>query len=82
MKQIFTEIGLGNPTFINTEIEHPNGHEERRPGFMPMKRLKSLYLRLWLGKTVYSADIRRGFKRTRKPRKAFKLLFGIHGESA
>ncbi len=31
--KIYTEIGIGNPTLINTEIEYPDGTEIRRPGF-------------------------------------------------
>ena len=31
--KIYTEIGFGNSTFINTEKEYPDGHEERVSGF-------------------------------------------------
>ena len=34
--RIYTEIGFGNSTFINTEKEYPDGHEERVPGFIKM----------------------------------------------
>lgn len=75
----FTEIGIGNPTFINTEVEYADGTETRNPGFVRFSKLQSLYLRVWLGKKVYVLSSNQGFSIKRKPRTAFKVLFGISG---
>ena len=37
----------------------------------------SLYLRIWIGKTVLIADLKEGFKRQKKNRNEFKVIFGI-----
>jgi hypothetical protein len=37
----------------------------------------SLYLRFWIGKTVLIADSKEGFKRQKKNRSEFKVIFGI-----
>lgn len=75
----YTEIGIGNPTFINTEIEYPDGTETRQPGFVKFEKTKSLYMRLWVGKKVYSLSSNEGFTTRQKNRKAFKLLLGVWG---
>ena len=76
--KIFTEIGIGNPTLINTEIEYPDGTEERIPGFRKM-HMNDLYLRLWIGSRVYIISTKDGFKTQTKNRSTFKMLFGIQG---
>lgn len=73
----FTEIGIGNGHFIETETERGDV-ETRAKGFVPM-RLVSVYLRLWIGYRVFILSWRGGFVRQRKDRKKFKLLFGIEG---
>ena len=75
----FTEIGIGNPTFINTEVEYADGTETRQPGFIRFQKLQSLYLRVWIGEKVYVLSTNQGFSTKRKTRKAFKVLFGISG---
>lgn len=76
----FTEIGIGNDTFINTEIEFPTGEEVRHPGFYPM-RLTSLYVRVWIGQTVWILSTSNGLERKTKPRKAIKILLGLAGKA-
>ncbi|WP_289140044.1 DUF3977 family protein [uncultured Brevibacillus sp.] len=39
--------------------------------------VKSIYFRIWIGKTVVLLDSREGFKRMSKNRKNFKLIIGI-----
>lgn len=79
MHMAFTEIGIGNPTVINTEIEYADGTETRQPGFVKFRKLKTVYLRLWLGQKVYVLSTNQGFSTKRKNHNAFKLLFGISG---
>jgi hypothetical protein len=76
--KIFTEIGIGNDTFINTETEYPNGKEERTSGFVKMK-LKAIYLRIWIGKRVLIIASNEGFKLTKKSKNKFKFLLGFEG---
>lgn len=74
----FTEIGIGNDTFINTETEYPDGKEERTPGFIKMS-LKAIYLRVWIGKRVFIIASNEGFKLTKKNKNKFKVLLGFEG---
>ena len=76
--KIYTEIGLGNPTIINTEIEYPDGTEVRIPGFRKM-HINDFYFRLWIGLKVYIISTKDGFKTQIKNRSDFKILFGIQG---
>lgn len=78
--KIYTEIGYGNPTFINTEIEYPDGTEKRIPGFKKMN-VNDLYFRVWLGTEVYILSTKDGFKKQIKNRSNLKILFGIQGVS-
>lgn len=80
MQKVFIEIGIGNPTFISTEIEEGN-KEYRTPKFILPKKIKGLYFRLWICKTVYILSSNNGFKITNKDKNKFKLLFGISGEN-
>ncbi|WP_425339971.1 DUF3977 family protein [Paenibacillus ihuae] len=41
------------------------------------EKLHSIYIRCWVGKMVWVFDVRSGFKRIRKGRSTFKLVFGI-----
>ena len=77
--RFFTEIGIGNPTFINTEKEFPDGKEIRNPGFVKMKII-GLYFRLWIRKKVFIISSKEGFKIQTKNRNKFKLLLGIIGK--
>lgn len=79
MKKIFAEIGIGNDTFVSTEIEE--GDEEYRiPRWMIPSVVKGVYLRIWLFKTVFIFSTNHGFEIKQKSKHKFKLLFGISGE--
>ena len=77
----YIEFGIGNPTLISSEIEYPDGSEERFPGIIRM-RVISVYWRLWVNHNRYSWSTRAGFQHKLKPRKAFKLLLGLMGEAS
>ena len=74
----YTEFGIGNETFINTEIEYPDGTEIRQPGYIHGVVYHRPYIRLWIGKKVWIASMWKLSKQT-KPYKTFKLLFGFEG---
>ncbi|MEC9292094.1 MAG: DUF3977 family protein [Pseudomonadota bacterium] len=76
--KVFTEIGFGNETFINTELEDDHGNETRQPGFVSFS-LKGIYLRIWIGYKVFVASTVNGFSITKKPKRRFKFLFGLEG---
>lgn len=72
MKKVFAEIGFGNDTFLSTEFEE--GEEEYRVSkFVLPKKVKSLYFRLWLFKTVFILSTNHGFEI--KKRIGIKLRF-------
>ena len=73
--KIFTEIG--NHGLVSTEIE--KGAQERRVrGFIKMQ-IKAVYIRVWLGKTVWLLSSNGGFVKMKKPKNRFKLLLGFEG---
>lgn len=77
---VFTEIGIGNKTFISTEMENPvSGAEVRVPGFVKMD-VEGFYLRFWLGKRVTILSSKDGVKVQRKTTSRFKILFGVQGK--
>lgn len=73
----FIEFGFGNRWFVRTETELNNGTEFEEKGIVRPIKLQSLYLRVWIGKTVVILDSKEGYKRTKKNRSDFKLLVGI-----
>jgi Protein of unknown function (DUF3977) len=73
----FIEFGIGNRWFVRTETELNNGTEFEEKGIVLPIKLQSLYLRVWIGKTVVIFDSNEGYKRTYKYRSEFKLLCGI-----
>ena len=73
----YIEFGIGNRWLLRTEVELENGTEYEIKGVVkPIKPL-SIYLRIWMGKTVLIIDSKEGFKKVGKPRNAVKLIFGI-----
>ncbi len=54
-KEFYTEIGIGNPSFINTQINEGK-NETRIVGFRKM-RLKQIYIRAYLGLIVFSITL-------------------------
>ncbi|MBN1783678.1 MAG: hypothetical protein JW812_01795 [Alphaproteobacteria bacterium] len=91
-KEFYTEIGFGNPTFVNTQINEGK-KETRVSGFKSMD-LKQIYMRLYLGWIVFSITLPfiwfRAHKKqiifelgavrlTLKKNFKFKLLLGFYG---
>ncbi|QGG54473.1 DUF3977 family protein [Paenibacillus sp. B01] len=75
----YIEAGIGNRWWLRTEIEHADGTEEERRGAVGPIRIRSLYVRLWIGRRVYILDTRDGWKSGRKRQKRFKLVLGLCG---
>ena len=73
---IFSEVGIGNSNLISTEYELPDGSENRVPGFK-VKNIQELYIRVWVGYSVFILSTKEGFKITKKSRKRFKLILGF-----
>lgn len=80
MKKVFAEIGLGNNTFLSTEIEE-GGSEYRIPKFLKPQKIIGYYFRFWIFKKVFILSTNRGFEMKTKDRDRFKILFGISGET-
>ncbi|WP_025786309.1 DUF3977 family protein [Sporosarcina sp. D27] len=75
----FVEFGIGNTWLVRTETELADGTEYEEKGIVGPIKYHSLYLRIWIGKTVLIIDSREGFKRSKKARKAIKIVLGISG---
>ncbi len=76
--KIFAEIGIGNSTFLSTEIEKGK-LEHRVKGFIIPPKIEGLYIRVWIAKRVYALSSNRFFNTTKKEKNKFKLIFGIEG---
>ena len=74
--KVYSEIGLGNETFINTEFESADGSEHREPGFK-LKKISEVYLRVWIGKTVCILSTKDKLKINKKDRANIKILIGF-----
>ncbi|MBA2937124.1 DUF3977 family protein [Paenibacillus sp. CGMCC 1.16610] len=73
----YIEVGIGNTWIVRTETELADGSEVEQKGIIKPIIFYSIYLRLWIGKTVYIWDSKQGFKKMVKPRKAFKVILGL-----
>lgn len=73
----FIEFGIGNKWLIRTETELEDGTEYEEKGIKGPIKLYSVYIRIWIGKNVFIADLKEGFKRQKKNRNEFKVIFGI-----
>lgn len=73
----FIEFGIGNTWLVRTETELEDGTEYEEKGIVGPINFYSLYLRIWIGKTVFILDSKEGLKRMKKKRIEFKLIFGI-----
>lgn len=73
----FIEFGIGNTWIIRTETELEDGTEYEEKGIKGPIKFYSLYLRIWIGQTVLIADLKEGFKRQKRNRNEFKVIFGI-----
>ena len=74
-RDIFAEIGIGNGTFFSTEFEC--GEYEYRIPVLFVGKVRSKYVRLWVGKKVFVWDSVDGFKIKTKTKRNFKVLIGI-----
>ena len=78
--KIFAELGYGNATFCNTEIE--KGKYEHRLGkFIIPKKIEGIYFRFWVLKRVFVLSTNKGFSFAKKDRVRLKILFGIEGRA-
>lgn len=73
----YIEIGIGNTWFVRTETEEADGSEVEERGIVGPVKFRSLYIRLWIRRTVWILDSKEGFKKTVKGRSQFKVIFGI-----
>lgn len=73
----FIEIGIGNKWFLRTETELSDGSEIEEKGISYPIKFQSVYIRIWIRKTVLIIDSKEGIKKTKKSRSNFKIIFGI-----
>ncbi|HGH1672321.1 MULTISPECIES: DUF3977 family protein [Bacillus] len=73
----FIEIGIGNKWFLRTETELSDGSEFEEKGISYPIKFQSVYIRIWIRKTVLIIDSKEGIKKTKKKRNAFKIILGI-----
>ncbi|MGE6256988.1 DUF3977 family protein [Heyndrickxia sporothermodurans] len=73
----FIEFGIGNTWLVRTETELEDGTEYEEKGIVGPIKFHSVYFRVWVGRRVYIFSFKDGFKKGTKPRKEFKLIFGI-----
>lgn len=73
----FAELGFGNTWLLRTEIELTDGTEFEEKGIIGPLKIHSLYLRVWIVKTIFIVDIEEGFKRIKKDRNKFKMIIGL-----
>ncbi|AIQ18165.1 hypothetical protein H70357_16855 [Paenibacillus sp. FSL H7-0357] len=73
----YIEFGIGNRWIVRTETEFEDGTETEQQGIIRPIHFHSLYLRIWIGKTVFVADLKEGCKKSRKSRSKIKIVIGI-----
>ena len=76
--KIFAELGYGNSTLFNTEIEKDK-QEKRVSRFVIPPKIEGVYFRFWIGKRVLVLSTKNGFSLNQKDRVKLKILFGIEG---
>ena len=67
----------GNSWLFRTETELDDGTEFEEQGIVGPIKLQSIYIRIWVGSTVFLIDSKEGFKRMKKKRKELKLILGM-----
>ncbi|MFJ7935089.1 DUF3977 family protein [Sporosarcina sp. NPDC096371] len=72
----YIEFGVGNTWWLRTETELEDGTEFGGIGIVGPLKIRSVYMRVWIFKTVCIVDANR-FKRMKKDRNTFKLIFGL-----
>lgn len=78
--KVFSEIGLGNGTFLSTEFEEGD-NEYRVPKLIIPNKIRGFYFRIWMFKSVFILSTNDGFETNKKDRNKLKILFGISGEN-
>ncbi|MBP9759959.1 MAG: DUF3977 family protein [Candidatus Pacebacteria bacterium] len=78
MVYVYAECGIGNDTFLSTEVEEGE-REYRVSRFVLPVNISGLYMRVWIGKKVYILSTNKGFDTKKKERNTFKLIFGVSG---
>ena len=73
----FIEFGIGNTWLIRTETEYEDGTEVEERGKVGPIHIQSFYIRIWIGRSVWIFDTKQGVKKSKKKRKAFKIILGI-----
>lgn len=73
----YIAFGIGNRWLIRTETESSDGTEVEEKGIAGPIVFQSVYLRVWIRKTVLIIDSKQGFKMSRKNRNSFKVIFGM-----
>ena len=73
----YVEFGLGNTWLLRTETELEDGTEFEEKGIVGPLKIHSVYIRIWIFKTVCIVDAKEGFKRMKKDRNEFKFIFGL-----
>jgi hypothetical protein len=76
----FVEPGFGNTWLLRTETELEDGTEFEEKGISGPLKIHSLYIWVWICKTVVILDVREGFKRMKKGRNKFKFIFSLVSE--
>ncbi|WJH36603.1 DUF3977 family protein [Paenibacillus sp. CC-CFT747] len=75
----YMEIGFGNRWFLRTELEEEDGTEREIKGIHRPFRVKSVYVTIWVGKTVLILDSKEGIRITKKPENRLKAVIGFVG---
>lgn len=73
----YIEIGIGNKWIVRTETELIDGTEFEEQGIVRPIKLYSVYIRIWIRKTIWIFDFREGLKITKKDRNKFKFIIGM-----
>ena len=73
----FIEFGIGDTWLLRTETETSDGKEFEEKGIKGPIKFQSIYLRIWLGKSVFIIDSSEGMKKQKKNRSELKIILGI-----
>lgn len=73
----YIEFGIGNRWIVRTETELPDGTEYEEKGIVKPIKPYSMYIRIWVRRTVLIFDLKEGLKVTKKKQNALKVVFGI-----
>jgi len=73
----YIEFGIGNKWLLRTETELEDGSEYEEKGIKGSIKLQSVYIRVWIGKSVFVLDSSDGVKLARKDRNAVKVVIGM-----